>query len=242
MFQIGEARSVCEVGGDLGASDLDVWLNTGSVLATQHTCAQGHVPARPRLARQAIQVARIFAQPQLALQQAKGALYRLLRKGEFPHPPGAGMHPVDHQMEVGVVSVLVRHRDCLVFRQVQVTNQPVRHLQHEGPVCMVRRVKADGKVVGRCRSRRRRGEQRHYGCRIAKRRRPDVEWLIPGDPMNLSAISAGFEVGDEVVKAGAERFMADHRSLIASKISRSPAVARSASRANPAFRARSIAA
>jgi hypothetical protein len=57
------------------------------------------------------------------------------------------MHPVDHQVEVCVVSVVVRDREHLIFGQLQIVQQAARYFQHEWAARAVRRVEAHGEVI-----------------------------------------------------------------------------------------------
>ncbi|HEX8213774.1 MAG TPA: hypothetical protein VF584_26645 [Longimicrobium sp.] len=239
-FQVTVAGGVREVAREVLAGDLHVWPGARPFFAAEHAGAEGHASVRASLAREPEEVSGVFAETELALLRAERLLDRPLGEADLPDAPGARVHPIDHQVEVRVLAVVVRDDYRLMLRELQVREEPVGHLEHECPVDGVGQVEADRQVVDRGRGWRRRGESRHHGGAVVDGRRPDVPRLQPLDAAGLRTVGAAVEVIGLLPEAGPECFVADHRSVTAARISRSASVAASDSPPNPAARAASI--
>jgi hypothetical protein len=239
-FEVGVAAGIREVTRETHPRRLHVRHLARPLLAAEHAGAQRTAPVRPRLVRKPEQVPRILAQPQLALLEPERAFHRLPGEVQFPDAAGAWVDPVYHEMEMRVVAIAVGDDHRLVFGQAEVGDEPVGHADHERAVDGVLQVEADGEVVdGRLRGGCP-GRQGHHGRPVAYCGRPDVPGLVPGNAAALRPVVPVLQVGREIGEAGAERLVPDHRSLTAFRISRSAAVAASASAVNPTEAARSI--
>lgn len=239
-FQVGVAGGVREVARQVLAGDLHVWPSARPLFAAEHTGAAGHASVRASLIREPEEVSGVFPQTELALLRSERLLDRPLREVDLPHAPGARVHPVDHQVEVRVLAVVVRDDYRLMLRELQVREEPVCHPEHECPVDHVGAVEAHRQVEDRARGWRRRSESRHHGGGVVDGGRPDVPGLQPLDAADLRTVGAAVEVIGLLPEAGPGCFVADHRSVTAARISRSASVAASDSPPKPAARAASI--
>lgn len=182
----------------------------------------------------------ILSQAQLALLDPERLLDGPHGERGLPHPARPRVDAVHHEVEVRVVAVVVRDDDGLVRQEPQVGKEPVRDPAHQCPVHRVSRIEAHRQVIDRLSRPRRGRESRHDGRGVVDRRCPDIARLQPLDAAGLGAIRAQVEVDGELPEAGPVRFVADHRSVTAARISRSAFLAASASATNPAAFALSI--
>lgn len=239
-FEVRVAGRAGEIARDLFPGHVQVRALTRPLLAAQHAGATGDASVGRGLAGEPEEVSRILAQAQLALLGPERLLNGPHGELDLPHPAGPRVDAVDHQVEVRVLAVVVRDDDGLVRQEPEVGNEPVRDPAHQCPVHRVGGIEAHRQVIDRLSRPRRRSESRHDRRGVVDRRCPDVLRLQPLDAAGLRAVRAQVKVDGELPEAGPVRFVADHRSVTAARISRSAFVAASASAPNPAAFALSI--
>lgn len=239
-FEVGVAGGVGEIARDLFPGHVQVRALTRPLLAAQHAGATGDASVGRGLAGEPEEVSGILAQAQLALLRPERLLDGPHGERGLPHPARPRVDAVHHEVEVRVLAVVVRDDDGLVRQEPQVGKEPVRHPAHQCPVHRVSGIEAQRQVIDRLSRPRRGRESRHDGRGVVDRRCPYVLRLQPLDAAGLRAVRPEIEVGGELPEAGSVRFVADHRSVTAARISRSAFVAASASAPNPAAFALSI--